>query len=267
MSKPYFYKIKNKLTGKYYVGSQYGKNANIDNLFSTYFTSSQRIKDIILNEGTQLFEVVYANERADAREYEAYYLNRCYSLLGRDKFLSIFYNRSLSPGILLDNDIIKRQTSTKKRRWANGEISKPIPPNWKGKTRSEKMRSRLSASKLGHSVSLETRQKLRNANLGKTQTTVTKQIRAESMAKNPNAYGRKHWLFVSLTGHYYYTIGKRNNRLHKLGLSEGSTFIRYLNTNTKVPNGKNADWMFFEGKDNIKEILKTIDNRNITQYE
>lgn len=267
MSKPYFYKIKNTLTGKYYVGSQYGKHANKDNLFNTYFTSSQYITDIILNDGIEVLKIVYTKERNDAREYETYYLNRCYSWFGKDKFLSIFYNRSLSPGILLDNDIIEKQTATKKQRWNSGEVTKPIPPNWKGKKRSENMCKKLSDSKMGHEVTFDTRQKLRDANLGKKQTNATKQNRADSLAKNPNAYGKKHWLFVSFTGHYYYTVGKRNIRLYELKLSEGPTFVRYLNTTIPVPAGKNAGWMFFEGESIIKEILKTIDGKNITYYE
>ena len=46
MSGPYFYKIIHKLTGKYYVGSQYGKTANKENFFASYFTSSQTIKNM-----------------------------------------------------------------------------------------------------------------------------------------------------------------------------------------------------------------------------
>lgn len=267
MSKPYFYKIKNKITGKYYVGSQYSKDVCKENFFVSYFTSSQVINNIILNEGIDAFEIVSLTERDDARDYESYYLQKCYRLLGKDKFLDLFYNRSLSPGILLDEAIITKQTATKQNRWNNGEISKPVPPNWKGKKRSSQMKERLSQSKKGHSVSEETRQKLRDANLGKKQTKETKEKRSASLTLNKNAYGRKHWLFVSPDNKYYYTIGKRNQRLHELGLSEGPGFINYLNTNKSPNQGKNIGWLFYEGEENIKKILNTVKQENIIYYE
>jgi len=267
MNKPYFYKIRNKLTNKYYVGSQYGKTANKDNFFSTYFTSSQYVNEVITNDGVDVFEIVVIKERDDARDYEAYYLQKCYRLLGKDKFLNMFYNRNMSPGILLDEIIIAKQTETKQNKWNNGEIPKPIPPNWRGKQRSKKMRERLSQSKMGHSVSKKTRQKLRDANLGKTQTQETKNKRAMSLASNQNAYGRKHWLFVSPENKYYYTIGKRNQRLHELGLSEGPGFINYVNTYKSPSQGKNISWLFYEGEENIKNILQNIPQENIIYYE
>lgn len=267
MSKPYFYKIKNKKTNKYYVGSQYGKNANKDNFFKTYFTSSRSINEDIKNEGIEIFEIISLIERNDAREYESYYLQKCYSLLGKDKFLNLFYNRTLSPGILLDDEIIARQTATKKLKWSNGDISKPVPPNWKGKERSARMKRRLSESKMGHLVSRETRQKLRDANLGKVQTQETKEKRAKSLALSKNAYGRKHWLFISPNNKYYYTLGKRNQRLHELGLSEGPGFINYVNTGTSPSQGKNIGWCFYEGEQTIKKILNTVKQENIIYYE
>jgi hypothetical protein len=267
MNKPYFYKIKNKTTGKYYVGSQYGRTANKENFFVNYFTSSQKIENIIISEGVETFEIVCIKERDDARNYEVYYLNKCYRLLGRDKFLSLFYNRSLSPGILLDDAIIEKQTVTKKKRWSDGTMDKPVPPNWKGKSRSAHMRKKLSESKLGHTVSEDTKQKLRKANLGKVQTVETKEKRAQSLSKNKNAYGKKHWLFISPDGKYHYTIGKRNQRLHELGLSEGPGFINYCNTGNTPLQGKNVGWVFYEGEDKIKNLLKTANKENIIYYE
>ena len=267
MNKPYFYKIKHKATGKYYVGSQYGKRACKENFFVTYFTSSKCIIDVVLDEGVDAFEIVSIIERDDARAYESYYLQKCYRLLGKDKFLDVFYNRTLSPGIILDETIIAKQTETKRNRWANGIIQKPTPPDWKGKRRSERMKQRLSQTLMGHAVSDETRQKLRDANLGKIESQQTKEKRKASLAKNKNSYGRKHWLFVSPDMKYYYTLGKRNIRLHELGLSEGSGFFNYLNTNTSPRRGKNSGWLFYEGEENIKKILDTVKQENIIQYE
>ncbi len=264
---PYFYKIKHKKSGKYYVGSQYGKNANKENFFKSYFTSSKKIKEIVSNEGADAFDICLIIERSDAREYEAYYLQKCYSLLKKEKFLILFYNRSLSPGILLDDNIIVKQTKTKKERWSTGKISKPIPPNWKGKKRSDLMKERLSKSRMGHPVSEETREKLRKANLGKTKSEYTLKKWTESLSKNENAYGKKHWLFISPDGLYYYTVGKRNKRLHDLGLTEGPGFFNYVNTGKTPSQGKNVGWIFYEGKLQIEQILNNIDESKIIKYE
>jgi len=267
MSNPYFYKIKHKSTGKYYVGSQYGKGANKENFFISYFTSSRLINEIILHEGVNAFEICLLSERVDARKYETYYLQKCYRLLGKEKFKQIFYNKTLSPGIILDKEMIDKQTKTKKEKWESGKIKKPTPPNWKGKKRSKEMKEKLSKSKLGHEVSADTRLKLRNANLGKVQTNATIEKRANSSKLNPNTYNKKHWLFVSPAGKYYYTVGKRNQRLHELGLSEGPGFINYVNTNKSPPRGKNAGWLFFKGEEKIKDMLKNIKKEDIYLYE
>jgi hypothetical protein len=267
MCKPYFYKIKDKQTGKYYVGSQYGKTANKNNFFVSYFTSCRTIKQIVNNHGKDTFEIIKICERDDAREYEAYYLQRCYSLLGKEKFLSLFYNRNLSPGILLDNSIIEKQTATKKSKWAAGIISKPLPPNWKGKFRSDSMKQKLSNSKKGHLVSDETRKKLRDCNLGKKQSKDTVQKRITALKDNDRAFNKKHWLFVSPDKKFYYAIGKRNLHMLELGLALGSNFYNFLNTRQSPTNGKNTGWLFFEGKDLIEQVLKDVDVSSIIRYE
>lgn len=122
--KPYFYKIKHKATGKIYVGSQYGMKSNPENLLTKYFTSSKLVKTIILKEGNEAFQIVKIVVREDAREYEQQYLIRVYNFLGRDKFLDIFLNRNLSPGILLTEDIIKR--ANEKRKISNSLAAKKL---------------------------------------------------------------------------------------------------------------------------------------------
>lgn len=267
MSKPYFYKIQHTRTGKIYVGSQYGSKSDKKNFFTTYFTSSLTIQNIIKTEGVEAFKIVKIQERNDARNYEEYYLNKCYSLLGKNKFIEKFYNRNLSPGILLTEDIITKITKTKQNLWNSGVIAKPTPPNWKGKKRSETMRKRLSESKKGHPVSEETRRKLRAANLGKTYNEETKRKKAQSIEKHPNAYNRNHWLFISPDGVHYYTVGKRNERLHNLGLSEGPGFQKYCNTGRFPKKGKNVGWLFYSGKNIVNEILKNVDKDKIVRYE
>lgn len=264
---PYFYKLKHIPTGRYYVGCQYGKNSHPTNLMDTYLTSSRYVRNLIEVDGITAFQVVYIIARPDAREYERKYLTRVYEYLGKERFMSIMINRTLSPGILLDDIAIQKMKETRAVRMLNGSIKPNVPPSWKGKKRSTTMRERLSASKMGHTVSSQTREKIRDSLIGKSQSDETKKRRAESLSKSKNAYGKKHWLFISPDKKYYYTIGKRNDRLYDLGLSAGPGFINYVNTGNSPSNGKNIGWLFFEGEDNILKLLSTINEMNIIKYE
>lgn len=111
--KPYFYKIKEITTGRYYVGVQYGKKANPDNLWVSYYTSNA----YIISQPKQNFNIIKIIQREDAREYERKYLQKCYNLMGREKFLQIMINRNLAPGILNTPESI--QKANVKRRVSN----------------------------------------------------------------------------------------------------------------------------------------------------
>lgn len=115
---PYFYKIKELSSGRYYVGCQYSKNSNPDNLLKTYFTSSTYIKSKPSSE----FVIEKILIRDDAREYEKRYLKKCYCMLGREKFLSLMINRNLAPGILHDEQERKNISERMKKKWQNGEM-------------------------------------------------------------------------------------------------------------------------------------------------
>lgn len=264
---PYFYKLKHIPTGRYYVGSQYGKNSDPSNLMDTYLTSSKYVRNLIEEHGKTSFQVVDVIVRPDAREYERRYLTRVYKFLGKKRFMLIMINRNISPGILLDELSLQKMKETRASRMLNGSIKTPVPPSWKGKKRSATMCERLSASKMGHIVSSQTRDKIRDSLRGKSQSDETKKRRAETLSKSKNAYGKKHWLFISPDKKYYYTIGKRNTRLHELGLTEGPGFINYVNTGSSPSKGKNIGWLFFEGEDNILKLLSTINEMNIIKYE
>ena len=118
--KPYFYKIRHLPSGKIYVGSQYGKNSDPKNLFETYFTSSIYVKEL----GYDNFVIDEIKERQDARSYEAKYLQRAYLMLGKEKFLKIFLNRNIAPGILNTEETI--QKANEKRRVSNSIAAKRL---------------------------------------------------------------------------------------------------------------------------------------------
>ena len=116
--KPYFYKIREITSGKYYVGCQYGKKSDPTNFWTTYFTSNQYIK----SQSKDNFKIVKIVQRDDAREYEKRYLNKCYKLLGRDNFLNLMINRNLAPGILNTPESIAR--GNLKRKVSNSLAAK-----------------------------------------------------------------------------------------------------------------------------------------------
>jgi hypothetical protein len=116
--KPYFYKIQEIASGKYYVGCQYGKKSDPINLWETYFTSNQYIK----SQPKTNFKIVKVIQRNDARDYERRYLTRCYKILGKDKFLELMINRNLAPGILNTPESIAR--GNVKRKVSNSVAAK-----------------------------------------------------------------------------------------------------------------------------------------------
>jgi hypothetical protein len=122
--KPYFYKLLHEPTGKYYVGSQYGKTSDPHNLWETYFTSSKYVGDMIENYGKDSFRIIYVKVREDARDYERRYLKKAYFILGKERFLELFLNRNLSPGILLSEETIKK--ANVKRRISNSLSAKKL---------------------------------------------------------------------------------------------------------------------------------------------
>lgn len=113
---PYFYKIKHIPSGCYYVGSQYGKQSCPDNFFKTYFTSSKIIKTLIKNDGIESFIIEKILICNDARIYEKRYLKKSFNLLGKERFLQVFLNRNIAPGIINTPESLMKANSKEKRR-------------------------------------------------------------------------------------------------------------------------------------------------------
>lgn len=111
---PYFYKIYHKPTGKYYIGSQYGKYSDPRKFWKTYTTSSKYIQSLIEEYGKDSFEVLNIKIRNDARDYEGKLLKRLYRYFGKEKFIQIMINRNISPGILLTKEMINKANIKRK---------------------------------------------------------------------------------------------------------------------------------------------------------
>lgn len=122
--KPYFYLIQHLKTGKLYAGSQYGKTADPENLLKTYHTSSKIVKSLILAEGVQSFKIIELSCRDDAREYEQEFLKKEYERLGKQEFMQLYYNQTLSPGILVTDEMII--AANEKRKISNSIAAKKL---------------------------------------------------------------------------------------------------------------------------------------------
>jgi hypothetical protein len=182
---PYYYVIKHKPSGKLYAGSQYGKNSNPENLLKTYFTSSKLVKELIEKDGVESFEIEYIDCRPDAREYEQKFLMEQYKKHGRQKFLDLYLNRNLSPGILLSEEIIEK--ANKKRRISNSISAKKLleegrhnfqlNPNPSYKEENKKKTSkRMKGNNYGslRNMNVELKQKLAEKSKGNTNVRGTK---------------------------------------------------------------------------------------------
>ena len=173
--KPYFYKIKEISTGRYYVGCQYGQKSNPDNLFKTYFTSNSYVK----SRPSTDFIIEKIVVREDARDYEKRYLKKCYTMLGREKFLSLMINRNLAPGILNTKETIEK--ANVKRRISNKISADKLVsagthnflhqpnPSWKEENK-EKISKRMRGNTFGalRKMTPELKQKLAEKSKGNT---------------------------------------------------------------------------------------------------
>jgi len=173
--KPYFYKIREISSGRYYVGCQYGKSSDPDNLFKTYFTSNKYVNSKPVKD----FVIEKIIVRSDAREYEKRYLKKCYTMLGREKFLSLMINRNLAPGILNTKETIEK--ANVKRRISNKISADKLVsagthnflhqpnPSWKEENK-EKISKRMRGNTFGalRKMTPELKQKLAEKSKGNT---------------------------------------------------------------------------------------------------
>jgi len=183
---PYFYKIKHKPTGKYYIGSQYGINSDPTTFWDIYFTSSKYVKLLLEEYGKDSFEIKKIIIRQDAREYEAKLLKRLYRYFGKDKFLQIMINRNIAPGILLTQEIISK--ANEKRKISNSVSAKKLFEN--GNHNFQK----IKAGDLEH-VKKQRSERMLGNKLGslKIITDEYRKKQAEGSKGNTNVKGTKWW--------------------------------------------------------------------------
>lgn len=183
----YFYKIKHKPTGRFYVGSQYGKNCDPANLLKTYVTSSKYVRALIKETGIDSFEIVKIAVREDARNYEARFLKRSFNMFGKEKFLSLMINRNIAPGILLTDEII--QKANVKRKVSNSIAAKKLVEQGR-----HNFQTGINAGSLPHVRELNSK-RMQGNKLG-AQRKLTQKFRnkqADLARGNTNVRGTKWW--------------------------------------------------------------------------
>lgn len=92
MTIPYTYLIKNLTTGKVYYGCQYSKNCHPNNLWKTYFTSSEYVRELINKYGKNDF--VYEVRKTFKSKTEALNWERKVLRRLNASFSNVFINRN-----------------------------------------------------------------------------------------------------------------------------------------------------------------------------
>lgn len=161
----YVYLIRHIPSGKFYVGSKFAKiNCHPDLFWNKehkhgYFTSSKIIKQMIVQDGIESFEVVYISERPnnDSREFEAAFL-KIVDAAKSDNWI----NLSNSDGKFHRPKVCSVETRAK------------LSASHTGKHMSEESKIKLSLTTKGvpkGPKSKEHKLKISKANIGKKQST------------------------------------------------------------------------------------------------
>lgn len=247
------YKITNTINGMYYWGIVYGKNKTVEDRFEEHMIGKGGT--ILYKEGVLIFgrknfiiETILTGPLDELRLIESEY--------NKNNLWPNGYNGNTSHAIVLTEEQQLRISATKIKKFKNFPESKPIPPNWKGKKRSDSMREKLRTSKIGHTVSDETKEKISR----------TWSARA---SKDPNTCNRKACLAIDPEGQAHYSAMGKCDLLYRFGiyypkanlLNTGKPISAIGKTKPKKIHG----WTIYDDPTLIETILPTLEK--ITIYE
>ena len=186
---------------KFYYGVSYGKNANPDNLFVKYFTSSKIIKKLIKEYGTGCFAYeirkVFPNKPKKAFTWEQKVIKRM-NLHKRDDFLNSCLGGKCyvmvgdkNPSKRLD---VREKISTAVKRWYETNNNPFL-----GKKHTEKTKKLISEKNKGRKDSQLVKHKKSMAKIGKSRLDDFKQKCSERMRGSRNhMYGRTgNWAHIN----------------------------------------------------------------------
>ena len=139
-----------KLTGQRYYGVRYAKNANPDQLWTTYFTSSKVIKSLIKEYGIESFTT---------------------------EIRKIFTTKE--DAVLWEHRVLSKLDAAHKEQWlnrVNGDANFSSMLNW-----SDEARAKYSSRRKGIQFTEEHRANLSKAKKGTTQSNETKAKRSAAL--------------------------------------------------------------------------------------
>jgi len=123
---PFTYLIKHIPTNKYYYGVMYRKGCHPNDLWTKYFTSSTKVKNLIKQYGKKsfIFEIRKTFKTAEqALNWEHKVLKRL-KVIYRNDFLNLSDNKSLNPKFLSDIRIGKKHTKEAKQKVRLARLNK-----------------------------------------------------------------------------------------------------------------------------------------------
>ena len=164
---PFTYLIHCTVTDQYYYGSRYGRRCHPSSLWTSYFTSSKVVKQLILEHGKDAFTVSVRKTfktPEEARKWESKFLNKVKAAQS-DKWLNQhnadekFYCKGHhgNKGKPLSEDRKKKIGDAQrgqKRKPRSEETKQRIAQTRTGKTHSEETRLKMSDKRKGVSKTL-----------------------------------------------------------------------------------------------------------------
>jgi hypothetical protein len=237
---PYTYLIRFKPTGQIYYGSSYANKSKIANpsqLWTSYFTSSKIIKQLITEYGTDSFEV----EVRQIFESPEQAINWEHKVLSKfdAKNNPVWINEN-NGDKKFKNDGHSEETRQKISLSNKGQIS-----NRKGKPLSEEHKKKIAESNKGKPKSLEHKEKIRENSIGKSHSEETKKLMREKRKGKTMSEETKRKISLANAGR---TLPNRSMETRKK-LSEAATGrVQTAETKQKISNRKKLLFAQKQGK-------------------
>lgn len=165
---PFTYCITFIPTGEKYYGSRYGKGCHPDTLWTSYFTSSKVIQQLILEHGKDAFVVSIRktfNTAKEARKWETTFLNKVEAAQSNE-----WLNQHNG-----DEKFYGRGHQGNRGRKLSAEHRKNIGDGQRGQKRgppSIETIKKMSDAALGRKWTIETRLKIHLSRIGETRTLI-----------------------------------------------------------------------------------------------
>lgn len=182
---PFTYLLGWSKSNMFYYGVRYAKNCLPTQLFTKYFTSSNIVKQYIVDEGvpdTIIIDKIFKNSNA-AREYECLFL-KFYKATTHENFL----NKTNGDGKFYNNATYNHN---KKLKPVSEEAKLKMSNSRKGKNFTQKHKDNISKGLIGHHVSIESREKISLGHLGRKHSDEHKEKNRIQQLGNNYAKGTK----------------------------------------------------------------------------